>query len=170
MIAFDYEGKSYVVDFQRTKRVVGHQVVKQNTADRIVKHVYATYPDTHIFIREMVPEKPSKEWPIRWQARAKYCDKDRFSLEGGRMAALKKLTGADGALYKQKDLCQQLWTAYNTRYRRSKNPTIKDQVQDILQRIDRLAKNNRASVPLRSSLGLMSRALKMKIQSELLEE
>lgn len=164
MIAFDYEGKSYVVDFERTKRVVGfkpYAIQPPGTTDRIMCPMYSTYPDTTVVVREMVPEKTSKEWPVIWQAKARYCPKDKFSLEAGRVHALRKLT--DTVLKDQKGVAKGLWEAYNGRYRKAVKPSVTDQLRDVVELLERLKNNQQLPPELAVSVGLSHRSLKNKL-------
>lgn len=170
MIAFDYEGKSYVVDFKREKRVEGyvhqlHEVQPPSGTDRIYKTVpvYTTYPDTIVIVREMVPEKTSKEWPIRWQATARFCAKDTFSLEAGRVHALRKLV--EGSADFPIDAAKAIWDAYNGRYRKNIKPSVQDKLKDIVDRLERLQKDSRIPKEAVTLINLSFRSLRHKLDT-----
>lgn len=168
MIAFDFQEKSYVVDFQRVKRIQGyvHQLAEKQPltgTDKIYMTVpvYATYPDTKVLVREMVPEKTSKDWPIRWSATARFCAKDTFSLEGGRVHALRKLSEETDDF--PAGAAHALWQAYNGRYRKNTKPNIQDQLRDIVERLERLQKDPRIPKDAVMVVELTFRSLRYKL-------
>lgn len=95
---FVHEGKTYALEFQRTHRDIRrYQKVKGKT--KAIETVSTRYPYTTVNLLELGPEDPKTGKPTSTIYRTGTVGcwfRDRFSLEDGRLAAMRFMVRADG--------------------------------------------------------------------------
>ena len=130
---FNYAGNTYVIDFQRAKRSVS-----QKRATR-VKVVTAKYPSTTVFLHKV---QTGQTPTLIGSAEVKCWVGDKFSFEGGRKAALRKLsellrlqarTSGDAAKQFARGLTAAMWDGYLNRVPATKS--LKEQLEEANAKI-----------------------------------
>ena len=148
---FQFSDKNYSIEFRRNHQTL----IDRRTGEEFL----STYPATTVLIMQVVEGKKVGDWPVIAQATVGCLDTDRFSLESGRLAALKRLSGevkVDLNGNKKCYPCQvpekmvvPMWAAYHSRkpkkvdlraeveQLRSENAELKRKIQEISEGTER---------------------------------
>ena len=108
---FDFEGKTFAIDFERQRPRVHLPYPIQRSQGNVVRVCQeARYPSTTVNILEVRQDLPAREWSIYRTATVGCWHRDHFNRERGRLNALKLVTRTipDG-------MKPRLWNAYLSR-------------------------------------------------------
>ena len=127
---FQYLGKAYSIEFRRH-----HEVVRVVNKDGEVEEVTSKYPTTRVALAEVIEGKRAGDWPELVSATVNCLPTDKFTLEGGRQYALRKLSETLPS-----DLKSLVWTAYMDRSREpnkmerleAENETLREKVEFLM--------------------------------------
>ena len=85
---FIYEGQEFEILFQRKHKSVEIIDREKNTKTEAL----STFPTTTVMLLKVEPGKKAREWEVPYKAEASCFKGDKFTVEAGRIWALKKLT------------------------------------------------------------------------------
>lgn len=115
---FYYLDREYSLEFCRER-------TKVKVRDEYMKNVFrlelSKYPFTEAVIREVDPKQAPKYWTIYKFAKVGCLPSDYFSLEDGRLQALKRLT-----IMIPREMRGPLWNAYHSRFKNNQVPLAEE--------------------------------------------
>lgn len=103
---FMYEGQEWEILFNRDHKLVEVIDREKNTKTETL----STFPTTKVMLLKVDPNKKARFWEVPYQAEASCFKGDKFTVEAGRIWALKKLTPLLPA-----DMRPVVWDAYLNR-------------------------------------------------------
>lgn len=113
---FTHEGRTYVIEFQREYRMKDALVLQEDGTEKIESVPATRYPDTTAYVLEVKPSTADatgdtgKEERVPYRSYRVGCwHRDGFTLERGRLNALRGITRSNSLSYNFK---QALWNAY----------------------------------------------------------
>lgn len=103
---FVYQGQQYRIEFSRK-----HKIVKTFREDGKQTEVKSKYPFTTAYLQRKINSETMNGWEnVAEPATVGCIPTDKFTLESGRLKALKKLTARIA-----KELREPMWTSYHGR-------------------------------------------------------
>ena len=101
-----YEDQEFEILFQRKHKPIEIIDREKNTKTEAL----STFPTTTVMLLKVDPAKKARQWEVPFQAEASCFKGDKFTVEAGRIWALKKLTPMLPA-----DMRPVVWNAYLNR-------------------------------------------------------
>ena len=103
---FMYDNQEYEILFHRDHKLVEIIDREKNTKAETLSR----FPTTTVMLLKVDPNKKARQWEVSYKAEASCFKGDKFTVEAGRIWALKKLT-----LMLPKDMRPVVWNAYLNR-------------------------------------------------------
>ena len=103
---FMYDNQEWEILFNRDHKLVEVIDREENTKTETL----STFPTTKVMLLKVDPVKKARQWEIPFKAEASCFKGDKFTVEAGRIWALKKLTPM-----LPKDMRPVVWNAYLNR-------------------------------------------------------